>query len=398
MKVKVSTLYKAFCAIFATYYAVIMMVFSSLRGYLLPLGAMMVAFFIIIIIESNQSYKDILSVPITSWLLFAALEMIVSIFVAINLSYAAESLFTFVKLIVMCMCLAYVAILDGNADFLIKLMYFDSLLYVFFMIITQNKIGGRLAIINANGDANVCLIGIVTGSMIINKEKNIYRLIIPVSTVLMIYANLMTGSRKSFFCMVFYIAFWIITELRTSWKTLKNGEKIGVLLIFSVVVYMFIKFGLPFFYTSNTYLRMTNSYALNSDMGRFSLYREAWQHFIGHPIFGIGYNQFRLYNAKHIYSHSTYAEILACGGITGTILFFTPHVWMVVKLLRFIKEEPTYEDKKRTLLILIYVISSLFLAAGMVQTSNERVLMMYGIIFGYILAKEKTREAEQVLI
>ena len=389
MKVKVSTLYKYICAIFATYYTVIMMVFTSTRGLLLPLGALMLGMLLFIIAKTKPKYKDVFIVPISAWLAFTVIELVVAPFVSANVSYATSSLTTFLKLVIMCLCLEYTAFIDNNSDFLIKLMYFDSLLYVFFMITSENTIGGRLALVNANADANVCLIGIVTGSMMIGKSKKGFNILILASMIPMIYASLMTGSRKSLYCMLFYLGLWAFAEFRTTWKTLSFGKKMGIVCLAAIAVFFIIKIGIPFFYASNTYLRMTDSYVINSDQVRITLYQEAWDHFKKHPIFGIGFNQFRLYNARGLYSHSTYAEILACGGIVGVILFFIPHIWMLYWLIKILRFEKTYEERKETLLMLVYVLSSLFLAAGMVQTSNERVLMMYSVVFGYITAKSK---------
>ena len=390
MKVTITTLYKAICAVFATYYTVIMMVFTSTRGLLLPLGALMLSVLLFIIAKTNPKYKDVFIVPISAWITFTVVELIVAQFVSLNVSYATSSLTTFFELIIMCLCLEYVAFIDKNADFLVKLMYFDSILYVIFMITSGNTIGGRLALVNANADANVCLIGIVTGSMMIGKCKKGTRFLVLSSMIPMIYANLMTGSRKSLYCMIFYIGLWAVIEFRTTWKTISITKKMFILCAVAVAVFYIIRIGIPFFYTSNTYLRMTDSYVINSDQGRIALYKEAWEHFRRHPMFGIGFNQFRLYNARGLYSHSTYAEILACGGIVGAVLFFIPHIWMIYWLMKILRKEKLYDERKVTLLMLVYVLSSLLLAAGMVQTSNERVLMMYSVVFGYITAKSKS--------
>ena len=145
---------------------------------------------------------------------------------------------------------------------------------------------------------------------------------------------------------------------------------------------------------STTILRFLEG-SEQGDSLRLGFYKEAWDHFKTHPVFGIGYNQFRVYNAGGYYSHSTYAEILADGGVVGIILFFAPHIWCVLNLIKIAKKYAgnSFYEMKNALLLLIYMISSLLLAAGMVQTSNERVLMMYAVMFAYIICdKEKERK------
>ena len=111
----------------------------------------------------------------------------------------------FLELVIMCFAMVFVAKLDGDASFLIKLMYVTCVGYVASMLIRNNQIMGRLALLNANGDANVCLIGIVAATLLIDFKKDIQPFVIMTTVCMMFYANIMTGSRKSFLCMAFYL-------------------------------------------------------------------------------------------------------------------------------------------------------------------------------------------------
>ena len=393
MKIQVISLLKMVCAAFVLYYTLFSVIIPEIQGYLLLIGVFMVGSICIYMMICHTNVRDLLDFPIKCWILFGIVEFIASYFVALDVSFAQSSIFTFFELVVMCFSMIFIAKEEGNAEFFIKLMYFTCITYVIYMLINNNQISGRLALVNANGDANVCLIGIVTATLVLNIKKRIQPVIIIGSICLMAYANIMTGSRKSFICMIFYLVFWLIVFLKTEWRTIDIRKKLLILMMVLILVAVIIQWFIPVIMNSTTMIRILSG-STEGDDTRISLYSEAWQHFINNPIFGIGYNQFRLYNADGLYSHSTYAEILADGGLVGTVLFFLPHVWCIVNLVKIEKENrwKSWQEVKKALLLLVYMFSSLILAFGMVQTSNERVLMMYAVMFAYIICYRKKQK------
>lgn len=395
MRIKAVSLLKIVCAVFVLYYTLFSVIIPEIQGYLLLFGIFMMICIVIYMTVKHTDLRYVFDFPIKCWILFGIVEFIVSFFVALNVSFAQSSIVTFLELVAMCFAMVFVAKEEGNANFLIKLMYVTCIMYVISMVIINNQILGRLALVNANGDANVCLIGIVTATLLLDLKKRIQPIAIIISICLMVYANIMTGSRKSFMCMIFYLIFWLIVFLKTEWREIDKERKVSIIVFTFAFLFVFIKFIVPIFMNSATMLRILSG-STEGDNVRISLYEEAWQYFTNNPMFGIGYNQFRLYNEDGLYSHSTYAEILADGGVVGGGLFFLPHFWCVVNLARIAKENwrIDLQEVKRSLLLLVYMFSSLLLALGMVQTSNERVLMMYAVMFAYIICYKKKQKGE----
>lgn len=394
MRIKTQTIPKFICAAFVLYYTWLRVIIPRIEGYLLPFGLVMIGSIVLYIMNHHVNLLDAFDFPITSWIFFCIVEYVAASFIAVNVSFAHTSIITFLELVMMCFSMVFIAKLDGNSDFLIKLMYFTCVGYVASMLVINNQIMGRLALVNANGDANVCLIGIVAATIIIDFKKRAQPFFVLATVCMMFYANIMTGSRKSFLCMVFYLFFWFIVFFKTDWKLLSGRKRLALFGVIIVAVFMFARFVTPLLMRSTTILRLLEG-SEQSDSHRLSLYKEAWEYFKGHPLFGIGYNQFRVYNAGGYYSHSTYAEILADGGIVGFILFFAPHLWCLSKLV-FVSRKYAgidFTEMKKALSLLIYMISSLLLAAGMVQTSNERVLMMYAVMFAYVVCDNSKKRA-----
>lgn len=382
---------KAACGLFVTYYCLISVVFPSTAILLTPMCGLMLASVIIYVIHNNQFMLNDITFPIGCWILFIFISFISSYFIAIDLPLALNSAFTFLKLIVMCFCVVYISKETDNYEYLINIMFVISLLYVFYMLYMGNYKGTRLTIGNANSDANVCLIGIVTGSLILVKRKNpLLNLLVFCAIGLMAYVNLMTGSRKSFACLCFYVVGWIFIELRIIWKEGNANARIKVFLLFALCALIIEFILLPIVSKSNTFSRiMSDSAAVENEL-RVDLYREAWELFLKSPLFGVGYNQFRVYNSSGIYSHSTYGEILSNCGIVGCLLFFMPHIWCIKSLCEIIAlKRKKLQDQKNTLLVFAYFISTLILATGMVQTNNEWILLMYSLVFSYIICEKE---------
>lgn len=374
------------CGLFIVYYCLIDIIFPSTAFLLTPMCGLMMMVVIISIVQNREFALADITLPIAFWLMFGVTSLISSIFTASNVSLALDSAFTFIKLTLMCFCVVYISTETVDYDYLIKIMYFISLIYAIYMFSRGSYRGIRLTIGNANNDANVCLIGMVTASWIISQKKNpIIKTFLIGSILFFMYVNLMTGSRKSFICFLFYILGWILVELRPLWKKEGLASKIIVIILLSIGVMIVWKFVYPVIIRSNTYARIISDSAHNENEIRINFYKEAWEYFKRSPVFGIGYNQFRVYNSKGMYSHSTYAEIASDCGIVGIILFFTPHMWSFINLIKIKVQSEKMQKDRMPSLVLLYLLSTFILATGMVQTNNDRILLMYSIIFSYII-------------
>lgn len=395
LKVNEESILKFICSGFVLYYTWLRVIFPVTEGLLLPFGILMIGAILLYIFVRRVDLRTIVDFPIGTWIVFCLIELIVSVFIAKSVQVAISSIITFLELVLMCFAMVFIAKRDKDSQFLIRLMYVTSFGYTLSMLVNNSYIMGRLALVNANGDANVCLIGVVTATMLIKRHARLKNLFLVLTIFVMIYANLMTGSRKSLLCMLFYLFFWIIVFFRTDWKRIKSEKKLLIILAICtglIVIIAVIPKAFSFVMDMTTVQRLLGGMTEGDNL-RIGFYQQAFEYFKKNPLFGLGFNQFRMYDAKGYYSHSTYAEMLANGGIVGTVLFFMPHVWIVVKLLGIIKiSKNDFGVRKQSMLLLVYMISSLLLAAGMVQTSNEKVLMMYAVMYGYIVNWEETNK------
>ena len=94
--------------------------------------------------------------------------------------------------------------------------------------------------------------------------------------------------------------------------------------------------------------------------------------FADNIFFGAGFNNFRYING--IYSHSTYAEPLACSGIIGAVLYLGPYVHILVNQIRLSFSKLLNSDSNNRLFqkeMLAFYIMFLFIGIGIPYLYKE---------------------------
>ena len=122
------------------------------------------------------------------------------------------------------------------------------------------------------------------------------------------------------------------------------------------------------------------SNARGSSALRLSYYKRAIELLSEHPVFGIGFQQFRFWNERQAYSHSTYAEAIASWGIAGSLLYFIPVLvtgWRLVKIILY------HKNSYAARIIFALLIMELFIGAGQIWFYEIEHLIALTLIFLY---------------
>ena len=118
----------------------------------------------------------------------------------------------------------------------------------------------------------------------------------------------------------------------------KTANKIFIMVCIIVLVAAGIYYYRNVYVNTESYNRMTLLGNTENEEGssakRELFYKLALEIFVAKPVFGAGYEQFRMYNQYGAYSHSTYAEAIASWGTIGCIIYFLPVLGIAGKLLR----------------------------------------------------------------
>ena len=215
---------------------------------------------------------------------------------------------------------------------------------------------------NPNALAHVMIMGMYSLVATRNRAMNHYYLKI-IIMLAFLYVIFLTGSRKGILAAGVFMTFWIITILSDRGEkkqTRKLGVLIGIILICTAGYWYLTKY----YFNSDRFDRMVKLFSNSEDnYMRTTMYSEGINLWKMSPIFGVGFNQFKIYSQFGYYSHSTYIEVLSCMGIIGCCILFFPIMKYMLYMFRHINiQDP--EKKYVTRLSLIAIIVELFLGIG----------------------------------
>ncbi len=201
--------------------------------------------------------------------------------------------------------------------------------------------------------------------------------------VLFIFLALMTGSKKAVFMIVAGI--FSIGIFTSNSKKRSHTLLIILLTVVALGILVYVIFTNQYVYNVlgsrlvRTYLYLTEDSVIDdSTMERQYYISTAQQLFKSSPILGIGYNNFmsylRVIGYSHVaYCHNNYWELLSCLGVAGTVLFYSMHIYILVKLQRIAR------DSKSPLAITFLIVLIIYLICDYANVSNCSIFQ-YAII------------------
>lgn len=344
------------------------MVFYPINNAPTILGMIMIGFFIlhILSVKGKTSYQ--LDKPILWWLAFSAYILFVGYYVAPDKLLLLASVKTYFFTLVAMVFIIGVSKSEKNSNFFINNYAILAVVYALTLIFWGYYNGSVVSISktsNTNGDGITMMFGIFCLSLNLDIKKSVRFLLSYVSIGLLLYAIVLTGSRKSLLCAMLLIVLCGVIFFRNSWKIASSKQKRFLFILFwFTIIFAVIAIFIPFFVSSRTYVRLMGSFTNQSDQTRINMYMKAIEYLKTNVLFGIGFDQFRVVSDWLTYSHSTYAEILACTGIIGTTLYFVPYLIIINNLIKVSRKQKQklMRDQSKLYLALMFVM--IFLAAG----------------------------------
>lgn len=174
-----------------------------------------------------------------------------------------------------------------------------------------------------------------------------HKLLLSVLYIVIIAISFMSGSKKALVFIVLSFAAYEMLSLESG-KPRKILFRIGIVIAGVALIYRLIMTN-PYLYQilGRRWVRfigsLSGTYNINdiSFNERSYFIEQAKQVFAQHPILGIGLDNFKVYInrigfSRMVYSHNNYWELLSCLGITGTLLYYAFHVYMLVTLWRMV--------------------------------------------------------------
>lgn len=316
-------------------------------------------------------------------LIMCIYSLLTGIFFASNQSLLIEAVKTYFSFSLVSIICCYISKDQENIDWLIRLLIFVEIISAVSVLVKGYYIsgyGGYVLGISNNPNTlalqmNIGLFCLAFHSIKYRKHILIYMAI----GLIFIYVIIGTASRKNLFASIIISFFWIFDYLAEVWKDKGSPRRFIALFFFILLIGGLYYYITNYYIFSASYMRMKSlgSSAEGSSSHRILYYKYALDYLLENPFFGIGLEQFGVWNPLHQYAHSTYAEALADWGIVGCFIYFPSAILVGFRLLK------SYKERKNglSLIVIAIWIVELFLGVGQIWFYEIDHMIVWTIIY-----------------
>lgn len=280
------------------------------------------------------------------------------------------------------------AVMCGGFIVTIYTFYFVGINDIMYMVAAGNRMDSSFDNVNAIG--LICAISLILSVFFLYKKKSWLIIILDILTIILLSA---CGSRKAMLVTILGCFAIYLFHRQSLNKVAFIFKMILSLTLLYVIVHLLSEMtifagitgrmeGLIALVTGNG--EVDHSAQVRQDMVNLgiSIFKE-------NPILGIGMGSAHIYTLKYIghdcYLHNNYAEILADGGIIGTIMYYRIHV-NIIKKLRNSSRMTTQEG------ILILILMFCLLVSDLSMVSFYSKLYYFFFMAFYIYINKKNEE------
>jgi len=391
MRLKTS---KLFYALLVFYYAWFQVVFFQIPNMLFVLGAGMIGFILLDALMTRTNITKSLTSELILWFLFAFTSLAFGLMVAVSLENLLSTIIDFFEFLFLMFVIVYISNKDRSINFFvdvfIALAITCAITTIFWGVDYDH---GRITMGLSNNPNTLGItmaLGICCVLFKLNLKNLGYSIAAFSAILLLIYVCLLTGSRKSFLSILLIIIYWFAFVVYKDIKAVRFGEKVKGLLAIMLVLVAGYYILLPYFSDSVLLSRLTVLFESGSEV-RESMYSEAFDLFKQSPLVGVGFNNYRALSVFQTYSHSTYAEALACTGIIGCILYFTPYIMLLFRYWKMVtsNSDALFIKQARVMLGMFCVL--LFLGVGVIHFYRITSTIAFGMLIAFYKINIKSK-------
>lgn len=306
------------------------------------------------------------------WVIYTMLSFLTMIF-ALDYAHTFDSLQKFVQRLLIIVMIVYICEKENSIKFALRLLAVDALGCAIGVLYTVDDIQAKLSIssganLSANDVGALMAFGCFAVLFAFGERKRSSFVTMAfkfASVIAMLSVIFLAGSRKSIFAVIIMTVLLIVSCGKDYLESTTLG-KVFIVIILGVIAFSFInQYLAPHIEDTNLYTRLLGrgaEGAADSDELRWELYTQALNDFIQHPFIGLGFDNFVLKHRN--YTHSLYAEPLACSGIMG-FFYLAPYARMLKRQMKLIRltQRDRMECLKQKELFAFYV-SFLFIGIG----------------------------------
>ncbi|NLN88255.1 MAG: O-antigen ligase family protein [Syntrophomonadaceae bacterium] len=301
------------------------------------LGFIAVFFLIWAIYKESMPLMAGISLETALWVVFALTSLFTGYFIMSDQTQLVLSVLQFSINLVLIIALCFISRFDGNIDYIVAVQLFLAFLCAITTVIWGQPFTGSnqismTAAMNPNVLGLLMVFGIFCLLYKLDISKRSSVLFVLAGTSLFFYTIILTASKKSFLAACFLLIYWLLVVFGRLIRDVPVNRKILAITMLLVAVLSYGLYLTPIFQDSVIVDRLTTISA--GDETRIGMYQEAYGYFKSSPLVGIGFDNYRFLSVYGTYSHSTYAEVLACTGILGAFIYLSAYLIMAVKLIR----------------------------------------------------------------
>lgn len=342
-----------------------------------------ILFFLIYIIRNNYSIKELIPYDLGMLLIFVIYTLISGSIVTPDFSSFISMEWIMIPATFISIAISFmIGRSKSNSNIFIVILLVSTSLLSLKLIFDGNIAGySRITIgeVNVNEIANIINIGFIAIMFLWAESRKSNKIVYVLVAIIQIVGIVYTGSRKSFIgVLVLLLVCFLLSRFFAKKTNIK--KMIGGFILISICV-LVISNLVPLF-LDNTII---GGRLISKDAGdtlRIYLYNEAYKLFLQHPLFGVGIRGFQFYYG--MYSHSTYAELLSCTGIFGTLLYISIYFIQWKKLSEILHNSTDKLIIARVQVLRSIIVFMAYLGITMIHFYGLYSYILIGFISGYI--------------
>lgn len=326
---------------------------------------------------------------ISFWVGFGIYSLLTGLVVATNRGLLVSSIVTYMAFMLVCWCICIICRGENDIQWLLKCITIVCHICAVYTMFFGKPYYNGIYVTTMGPENNPNTLGIlmVYGmfSVLYSKRSEIGELAFTLlSALLFFYVIILTGSRKAligggFLCLVWLIIF--IRDTRNLADRREKGLRFALLLTTLSIGVIYI---VQEYVNTASFERLQMLITSGGSSIRKEMYRESAEFFKTSKLFGIGFDQFRVHSTFRTYAHSTYAEVLADGGVFGCVIYFYPVIQTGFALVRKIRKSLAYQVGMFLALFLVEI----FLGTAIIYMYDFGNLVIWSIL--YMIAENAT--------
>lgn len=335
---------------------------------------------------SHKSLKDLFPTGVLINLIMCIYSLAFGILVAMNQELLFSAVKTYVAFSLVCLVVCYIIKEENSIDWLIRIIIAIDILCAFYIIFKGYDKPGYGYVLGSEHNPNTLGMVMDLGLFCLayQSQKNKKKTVLYAGlAILFLYTIINCGSRKGLIAAVIICFIWVFQQSRKTWHDGRWITRILLVILIIAIIFLIV------YYYQNIYTKTDSFHRMEklgddsefSSRNRMLYYQYALDYLQEHPLFGIGLQQFSVWNPYHQYAHSTYAEAVADWGTIGSLIYFIPVIWAVIKLLQMLRSK---HNREKTQMLLALWIMEIFLGIGQIWFYNIGHMIAWTIVFIYI--------------